>query len=658
MGYNFQSSGQVYVLEKLGDNKIRVVSNAGYINDFGKSDTAFFSGTWNNQFKADSLVPWIDISGNYEFIEKCDDGTMIFKVTGADAGKVYAKNDPGDVWCCRLSGDNSSSVAVYTAINTTMEDCVMYGYASALAMSTAHLTDGLVIHRYHNTTHSGYVIDEETYNKYVQLEQTYGVDLEVYIDEYGRYRGGAAREGSVDATHISQAVRGADATSCIFEGMSDDGSNQRSSSSRLAGIVDNGDGTATVYIKGSIAEVYFSYYLNRGSASAGTTMTPKAGDRIYAYGSGGDIIFDEFTLTAATAATSVDSIHCLHTSCTENNGICSICGIVSHLDIVRDGKCDKCGAKVHVDTNKNASCDVPGCGANLPDSNKDQVCDSDGAIIITNRLGTPTFNKQTGVLSFDVNYNGTIYTYNTTVYEFKIPSANVNWDAVDKYNLASNEYSMSDKILVDNLSSNSGYFTFDNVLIQNARARGVVCKTVSATIKNCTFRNLAAAGTLLSVETTWGESTVAQDITIEGCLYENTGYYFNTQNDTKRASISVQGLGELSANVTVSETTLPCRNITIRGNKFNGTSNNYYISVSAAQNVIIENNVFVEQEGETSDKPAKAILINGCLNIKISGNQYSSFAGGDVTKVVVANNYKGLSGSDVEGIFPVEKAKE
>ena len=656
MGYTHQSSGQVYVLEKLADNKIRVVSNAGYLNDFGKSNKTVFSGSWNNMFKADSLVPWTDISGNYEFIEKCDDGTMIYQITGADAGKVYAKTEPGDVWCCRLAGDNSSSIAVYTAINTTMEDCVMYGYAAALAMSTAHLTDGLVLHRYHNTTHAGYVIDEETYNKYVQFEQTFGVDLEVYIDEYGRYRGGAAREGSVDATHISQAVRGADATSCIFEGMSDDGSNQRSSSSRLAGIVDNGDGTATVYIKGSIAEVYFSYYLNRGSATASTTITPRAGDRIYAYGSGGDIIFDEFTLTAATPATSVDSIHALHTSCTENNGICSVCGIVSHLDIVRDGKCDKCGVEVHFDSGRNMICDV--CQKQIPDEDKDQICDTDGVTVIVNRLATPSFNKQTGVLSFDVNYNGKIFTYNTTIYEFKIPSDNINWDAVDKYNLASNEYSMKDKILVDNLSANSGYFTFDNVLIQNARARGVVCKTVSATIKNCTFRNLAAAGTLLSVETTWGESTVAQDITIEGCLYENTGYYFNTQNDTKRASVSVQGLGELSANVTVSASTLPCRNITIRGNKFNGTNNNYYLSVSAAQNVIIENNVFVEKEGETSEKPAKAILINGCLNITISGNKYSSFANGDVTRVIVANNYKGLSGSDVEGIFPVDKPKE
>lgn len=172
---------------------------------------------------------------------------------------------------------------------------------------------------------------------------------------------------------------------------------------------------------------------------------------------------------------------------------------------------------------------------------------------------------------------------------------------------------------------------------------------------HCTFRNLAAAGVLMSIETTWGESTVAQDITVESCLFENTGYYFNTQSDMKRAALSIQGLGELSNNVTVSEDTLPCRNITIKNNKFNGTRNNYYIAVSAAQNVVIEGNVFCDKDGETTQKPAKAINISGCYNVNISGNTYSSFAGGDVTKAIVANNYKELIGSDVEGIFPTQK---
>ena len=652
MGYAHQSSGQAYVLEKYrerGEDRqwhyyVRVVSNAGYINGFGKTDPTVFSTTWNNMFKADSLTPWIDISGNYKLVSKEDDGTILFEIsmpTLTESARIYNHTDPGDVWSCRLAGDNLSSVAMYTAKNTTMEDCVMYGYSAALAMSTAYLADGITLHRYHNTTHSGYEIDKETYEKYLALEEKYGVDLEVYVDEYGRYRGGASREGSVDATHISESVRGADATSCIFEGMSDDGSNQRAASSRLAGIVKNEDGkTATVYIKGSIAQTYYSYWLSRGQPSASTTYTPGAGDRIYAYGSGGDIIFDEFTLTAAKVATSLDAIHAIHTACTENNGICSVCGTVTHVDNKpRDGSCDICQAHVHVDPDRNAICDVSGCTtSSLPDADGDQICDTDNGVIITNRLAPPTFNAKEGKLSFDVNYNGSVYTYNTVVYEFTIPAENVNWEAVKK----------------DNLSANSGYFTFDNVVIQNARARGVVCKTVNATIKHCTFRNLAAAGTLMSIETKWGESTVAQDIVVEGCLFENTGYYYDTESDLQRASLSIQGLGELSNSVTLLETTLPCRNITIKGNKFNGTNNNYYIAISAAQNVTIEDNVFCNQPGVTTGKVAKAINIQGCLNVKIEGNTYEN---GEISEVVIANNYKGLTGSDINGILPTDKEK-
>ena len=66
-----------------------------------------------------------------------------------------------------------------------------------------------------NTVHSSPVIDKETYDRYKDLEEKYGADLEVYIDEMGRYRGGLPRVGSVDATHISGAQQGFSATSLI-----------------------------------------------------------------------------------------------------------------------------------------------------------------------------------------------------------------------------------------------------------------------------------------------------------------------------------------------------------------------------------------------------------------------------------------------------------
>ena len=91
---------------------------------------------------------------------------------------------------------------------------------------------------------------------------------------------------------------------------------------------------------------------------------------------------------------------------------------------------------------------------------------------------------------------------------------------------------------------------------------------------------------------------------------------------------------------------------------FRNVPNNYYITVSAAQGVTISNNTFETRSTETAKKVGKAIYINGCMNINISGNTYSEFAGGDMTKVIVGNNYKGLKGTDVEGVFEKDKLPE
>ena len=164
-------------------------------------------------------------------------------------------------------------------------------------------------------------------------------------------------------------------------------------------------------------------------------------------------------------------------------------------------------------------------------------------------------------------------------------------------------------------------------------------------------------GVLLSVETTWGESTVPQNILIEGCLFDKTGSSFGNESTMKYAPIAIEGLGELSSNITVSEKTIPCKNIRIIGNKFTNVSNNYCITASAAQDIVIRDNVFEARPGDTEKKFGKAVYLNGCLNVEISGNTYSDFAGGDITKAVVAVNYGGLTGSDVEGKIAKDNLK-
>ena len=93
-------------------------------------------------------------------------------------------------------------------------------------------------------------------------------------------------------------------------------------------------------------------------------------------------------------------------------------------------------------------------------------------------------------------------------------------------------------------------------------------------------------------------------------------------------------------------------------NVFKNVSNNYYVTVSAARGITISNNTFETRSTETAKKVGKAIYINLCMNINISDNTYSKFANGDVTKVIVGNNYIGLAGSDVEGVFERDKLSE
>ena len=86
--------------------------------------------------------------------------------------------------------------------------------------------------------------------------------------------------------------------------------------------------------------------------------------------------------------------------------------------------------------------------------------------------------------------------------------------------------------------------------------------------------------------------------------------------------------------------------------------NNYYVTVQAAQNITISNNTFETRDTETAKKVGKAIYINGCMNVTVSDNSYSEYAEGDVSKVVIGNNYIGLTGTDVDGVLEKDKLPE
>ena len=509
----------------------------------------------------------------------------------------------------------------------------------------------------------------------------------MYIDEQGRYRGGIPRVGSVDGTHLIGSNVGVNATSSIFESMCDDGANQRGSSSRLAGYHDNGNGTTTLYFKGTLSQEYFGIHTRSGLATAEPTMTqiPKAGDKLFIYASNGHIAFEGIALTNAVLAgaipecttdhTGSDSHCCLHIVHIDSNNdcVCDVqeCKALMHYDLStsgsgrKDGKCDKCGTKVYTDYatgdqyagKGNGQCDVS--GVELSDANGDGLNDADGVPILTDMAQNAIYNDVSSQLSYSLFHsnNGTkTITYKCNVYKIDVKTDLVNFEAFEGYDFTDNDYFMKEKVIFDNHSRNSAGFVYDNVMIRYTRSRGVLVKTFDATIRNCTFRDLGMTAILLSVETHWGESTVPQNITIEGCLFDNTGCNYDAASNLTYAPIAIQGLGNLSGTVKVSEDTLPCKNIRIIGNKFINISNNYCITMSAAQDVSIRDNVFVARDGDhIKKKYGKAVYINGCANISIEGNTFSAIVEGDVTKAIAANNYIGLMGSDVEGVFAQDK---
>lgn len=685
LGYSFQSSGQVYLLEKMKDRQILVVTNAGYIDDFGQSNPDYFANNAVYMFRDEELCCWYNLGASYKFIKKNDDGTIVLQLTGTDAAKIHGSIKKGDIFTCRLSGDNASMLSFSGAHDVLLKDCVFYGYSSALGVVAGGKATGIELERVHNTAHSQLVIDEATYNKYVELENQYGADLEVSIDEEGRFRGGIPRIGSVDATHITGAGEGVDATSCLFEQMCDDGSNQRASSSRIAGYHDNGDGTTTIYFKGTISETYWNLSTNayKTESTPSNCTTPKKGDKIYSYASDGHVLFDTVALTDAVAVKTSPLYHVSHVDKLVNSeikegdvkeingtfdsptmcvdGLCDVCGKITHFDIARDGKCDICKVKVHVEFGTDGKCDVSGCGVMLEDKNGDNVNDSDSAPIIKERFSISYFNLASGEYRVAAAYSRDKWykiTYKTKIYEIKVKTADVDFEAFEGYDLTDNEYKMDNKILLDNLSANSIGFTFDNVMVRNSTARGVLCKTHDATIKNCTFRSNSSTGILLSVETTWGESTVPRNVTVIGCLFDDTGRNQGRETNTTYSCIAIQGLGANSTTIAVSDNTLPCSDIRIIGNKFINVNNRHAISVTAAKNILIQNNVFEARPEDNERTYGKAVYINGVMDIELSGNTYSSFARGDMERAVTALNYQGLTGTDVEGKLPEDKLPE
>lgn len=571
IGYTKQSAGQMQILEMLGDNKYLCISSAGFTREFGKLDPDRFS-SGGYFFHPREEVSWTELGywGHYDLIPNengeniNDDGTFVIEIINQDTSFDFISHlKKGEILTCRLPSKPSDRTASITdSTNVLLKDTTTYGFAGGLCFVIGGLSNGVKFYRHHNLSHSSYVIDKETYEKYRALEEKYGVDLEIYIDEKGRYRGSKPRIGSVDATHVTGSSKGLDAVHTLFENSCDDATNQNGNSSCLDKIIDNGDGTSTLIIKDSIPWVYYWLYQRRGSEDLQPGITArvfKAGNRMFAYASNGKVLCDTTVLTDAET--------------------------IEEKRLLLETDYDFKGEKKHL----------------------------------------RWFSKIQAV---------------------KVKTSDLNLSALDGIDPEKADYTMDNKVIVDNISRNSADFVFDNCMVRHNRGR-LVIKTHNATIKNCTVKDTSYAGIVMSCECTWGESSVPCHVKVTNCLFDGASKTLNKDKDTKYAAIAVEGLGNGEADVVVSPDTLPAKDITVENNVFRNIRNDYCVTFSAVQGIKVRNNVFERRARGDSENIPGAIYVNGCMSVNISDNMYST----DVGSAVVAHNYKALGGSDVEKIF-------
>ena len=292
LGFAQQSCGQVYVLDKLADNTLLVVTGAGMMNEFGNTNAAYYDTTGMGAQRQGTFYAYCDTGFNS--ITKNADGTMNMAVNSG----VYNMIAKGDILTCR-SMNSGTTVSIYNSGDVTFRDMTLYGNSGGFAFTEGTNRTATSYYRVADTTKSGPIITKEEYDRYSTLASTYGISLEISIDADGNYRGSLPHIGSIDATHTTKCKEGSKATSCLFENMCDDGTNQNHVHGRLHSVTDNGNGTTTIIYKGNLSE--FAYQ-QKSRTPDGFCYDFAVGDRVYVYTSAGQLVCDTPALTATAAA--------------------------------------------------------------------------------------------------------------------------------------------------------------------------------------------------------------------------------------------------------------------------------------------------------------------------------------------------------------------
>ncbi len=496
IGYAQPSSGQVRVVEKKIDEtdnaspyKLTVISDAGFLDGFTKTDPSVFHTWWPEVFYTDEngkakIYPQFNIQDSHSIVRNLDengnyDGTMTMTIYNRGSEKrgaavpakwIFDRINVGALITCRYSHGSGSTLNITnSSTEIHFKDTVTYGRAGSLSVVSGSRSYNVTFERHHNTTHSASVIDKETYDRYRAYEEKYGVSCDLYEETYkGKtyYRGAVARACSIDAFHCPGGKNGVSILSTITESMVDDGSNQRASSSRLHGYKVNDDGTTTLYYKAMTCSTYWWYSRNDPEDKLTTPSCPNffEGDRIYVYNPGGKKVIDSHVLS----------------------------------DTFEAGR-------------------------------------------LTYDLTYGDVHKKVERICFGVNVNTADIDFDA----LKDPAT------CEDYKLEGNEYETDNRVTVDNLSANSCGYTIENSIVRNSCSRGYLMKATDVNVKNCTFQNVGGACLLITVEPSWAESTVARDINVERCLFDHCGILYDGFYDIHRAAIHIDGPSKIASRDTL-----------------------------------------------------------------------------------------------------------
>ena len=253
-------------------------------------------------------------------------------------------------------------------------------------------------------------------------------------------------------------------------------------------------------------------------------------------------------------------------------------------------------------------------------------------------------------LIYDLTYRGIHKRTSKKLYSVLVYTKDIDKEALKdsqtgrEFDLSDIRYEIDNRVTVDNLSANSCNYTMDNVMVYNGHSRGFLIKSTDITLKHCTFRNVCNAGLLITTEPEWGESTVARDVLVDRCLFDNTGHHFGAYQQPFRSCIRIEGTSKIA-----SRDTLPINNIHINKCKFTNNRQWNAIQVNSAQNVKITGNTFdpIDESGRV-DVKGVAVILSTCLDVEISDNTYNlKNYDGDIKNVIIGQNYKEIHGSDV-----------